>query len=90
MMARTQITLDPEMHRRARRKAADLGCSLAEYLRRLVARDLGVLQQKVDVSSIFNLFDSGGSDIARHKDEMVAEAFDALNPRRPRKARKRA
>jgi hypothetical protein len=43
MMSRTQITLDDEMQRRARRRASDLGVSLAEYFRRLVARDLSAL-----------------------------------------------
>src|SRR5437016_12002796 len=38
MMSRTQITLEDEMQRRARRRASDLGVSLAEYFRRLVAR----------------------------------------------------
>jgi hypothetical protein len=88
--ARTQITLDPEIQRQARKRAADLGCSLAEYLRRLVARDLGLPRAKPDVSSIFNLFNSGGSNIARDKDEMIGQALDALHPRRPRKTRKRA
>jgi len=40
MMAKTQITLGTEMQRRARQRANDLGVSLAEYFRRLVARDL--------------------------------------------------
>jgi hypothetical protein len=88
MMARTQITLDPEMQRRARQRASDLGCSLAEYVRRLVARDLGTPKAKVDVSSIFNLGNSGGSDIAKNKDEMIGQALDAMHPRRP--LRKRA
>ena len=39
-MAKTQITLETEMQRRARQRASDLGVSLAEYFRRLVARDL--------------------------------------------------
>jgi hypothetical protein len=30
----TRITLDCEAHRRAKRRAAELGISLAEYLRR--------------------------------------------------------
>lgn len=87
MMARTQITLEPEMQRRARQRAADLGCSLAEYLRRLVARDLGGSQAKADPSVIFNLFNSGGSNIARDKDEMIGQAMDALNPRKQRRRR---
>src|SRR5437016_6136404 len=41
MMSRTHITLDAEIQRKARQRASDLGISLAEYLRRLVARDLG-------------------------------------------------
>jgi len=41
MTSRNQITLDPELQRRARKRASDLGISLAEYFRRLVARDLG-------------------------------------------------
>ena len=87
MMARTQITLDPELQRRARQRASDLGCSLAEYVRRLLVRDLGERKAKADISMIFNLGNSGGSNIAKDKDEMIGQAWDALNPRRPRKTR---
>jgi hypothetical protein len=75
MMARTQITLDPELQKRARKRAGDLGVSLAEYVRRLVSRDLGATQKRGDPRSIFDLGSSGGSDIARNKDSMIAEAF---------------
>lgn len=77
MMSRTQITLEPEMLRRARQRAGDLGVSLAEYLRRLVARDLGSRQTAVDPSCLFDLGSSGGSDIANNKDRMIAAAFHA-------------
>jgi hypothetical protein len=77
MMARTQITLEPETHKRARQRASELGVSLAEYLRRLVKRDLGTPEKKIDVSCIFNLGDGGKSDIANQKDQMIAEAFEA-------------
>lgn len=78
MMARTQITLEPETHRRARRRASDLGVSLAEYFRRLVKRDLGGREErKADVSCIFDLGRSSGSNIAKNKDRMIAEAFQA-------------
>ena len=77
MMARTQITLEPETHRRARQRASDLGVSLAEYLRRLVKRDLGGPQPKGDVTCLFNLGHGGHSDIATHKDRMIAEAIEA-------------
>jgi hypothetical protein len=75
MMTRTQITLEPEMQRRARQRAGDLGVSLAEYLRRLVARDLGGPQISGDVAAVFDLGSSDSSDIARNKTAMIADAF---------------
>jgi hypothetical protein len=86
MMVRTQITLDSEMHKRARRRASDLGVSLAEYVRQLVARDLGQPDIRPDVSAIFNLASSGGSNIARNKDQMIGEAFDQSRKRHRRSA----
>jgi hypothetical protein len=86
MMSRTQITLESQAHRRARQRAAELGVSLAEYVRRLVARDLASPQPTVDVTSVFDLGSSGGSDIARNKNSMVAESFHfnrAAKPYRP-------
>jgi hypothetical protein len=77
MVARTQITLPPDEHRRARAKAAALGISLAEYIRRLVRADLGEPRPAGDISLIFGLGDSGGSDIARFKDRYIAEAVEA-------------
>jgi hypothetical protein len=75
MNARTQITMDPEMQRRARAKAADLGISFAEYVRRLVADDLGEQKPKPDISILFDLIDEGPpTDIARDKDKMIGEA----------------
>ena len=76
MMAKTQITLETEMQRRARQRANDLGVSLAEYFRRLVARDLARPETAAaHVDRIFDLGSSGGSDIASQKDSMIAEAF---------------
>ena len=77
MMARMQITLDPETHKRARRRASELGLSFAEYLRSLVRKDLGNARPKADVSCIFNLGSGGISNIAKEKDKMIAEAFEA-------------
>ncbi len=79
MVVRTQIALDPEDHRRARAKASALGVSLAEYVRRLVARDLESPRPAFDVSSVFNLGDSGGSDVAAHKDAYLGGAVVAEN-----------
>jgi hypothetical protein len=75
MTARTQITLGPEMQRRAHAKAAELGISFAEYVRRLVASDLGAQKPKAGVSLIFNLVDEGPpTNVARDKHKMIGEA----------------
>ncbi len=81
MMLRTQISFEPEQHRRARARAAALGVSLAEYVRRLVAADLAGRRGGVDIEAVFDLGDSGGSDVARQKDAYLAEAFEAERPR---------
>jgi hypothetical protein len=75
MVVRTQITLDSEIQRRARQRASDLGISLAEYVRRLVARDLGTGQISGDVACVFDLGSSHNSDVARNKDAMIASAL---------------
>jgi hypothetical protein len=75
MSARIQITIDPEMQRRAYAKAAALGISFAEYVRRLLAEDLGEAKRNVDVSLVFDLIDEGPrTNIARDKGKMVGEA----------------
>ncbi len=77
MMAKTQITLETEMQRRARQRANDLGVSLAEYFRRLLARDLARPETAAHVDRIFDLGTSDDSDIASQKDSMIAEAFQS-------------
>jgi hypothetical protein len=84
MMARSQISLEPEIQRRARQRASDLGVSLAEYVRRLVARDLGGASVKADPARVFDLGKSSGSDIAKDKRAMIAEAFGAGKSKRRR------
>ena len=92
MNARMQITMDPEMQRRAQAKAAELGISLAEYIRRLVAGDLGELKPKEDISIMFDLVDEGPpTNIARDKDKIIGEAvwqnYLRKTGRKPRQAR---
>ncbi len=68
---------------RAHRRAADQGISFAEYVRRLLRRDLEEPPRpKADISAIFGLGDSGGSDIANHKHEYIGEAIAARKLRR--------
>jgi hypothetical protein len=77
MLMRTQISLEREMLKRAKRRANEMGMSLAQYIRSLIARDLGSETPIADRSSVFDLGDSGGSDIARNKDAMIADAIAA-------------
>ena len=77
-MVRTQISLSADEQRHAREKAHALGISLAEYIRRLVRADMGAPpKRRADISEIFGLFDSGGSDIGRFKDEYIGDAVEA-------------
>lgn len=80
MMCRTQISFSEELLRRARKRSAELGVSLAEYIRRLVSRDLQQGTPRADVSAVFDLGRSTGSDIARRKDRMIGDAI-AAEPR---------
>jgi hypothetical protein len=80
MMVRSQISLPAEDQRRARERANDLGISLAEYVRRLVRADLGERPRPDDVTAVFDLGDSGGSDVARHKDTYLGDAVDSGAP----------
>jgi hypothetical protein len=85
MMVRTQITLERELQKRARRRASDTGVSLAEYVRRLLKHDLNGSVPVADPACIFDLGSSAGSDIAAEKDSMIARAFASAR----RKAKRR-
>lgn len=77
MTIRTQIALDSEEYRRAKDRAAQLGVSFAEYVRRLVVSDLAGTRRSADAAVLFDLGDSGQSNIARRKDEYVGDALSA-------------
>jgi hypothetical protein len=81
MLARTQITLEAETQRRARRRASELGVSMAEYVRRLVTRDLAGPQASADPAAVFDLGRSEGSNVAAEKDAMIAESFRSARRR---------
>lgn len=76
-MHRTQIALPPELHHKATQRASALRISLAEYLRRLLARDLEAPRSDTDVGAIFGLGNSQGSDVARHKHDYLEEAVES-------------
>jgi hypothetical protein len=73
MVVRTQITLDADAHRRAKRRAAALGISFAEYVRRTLDRDLGD-EPKADISAIFGIGESGLSDVSTNVEQYLGEA----------------
>jgi hypothetical protein len=54
-----------------------LGISVAEYVRRLLMRDLGDDRAPSDPNALFDLADSGGSDVARNKHRYVGEAVES-------------
>ena len=86
MNARTQITLDAETQRRAQAKAAELGISFAEYVRRVLAQDLGPPPRRTHISMVFDLVDEGvPTNIARDKDQMIGEAVWAEHISKTRK-----
>jgi hypothetical protein len=93
MNARTQITIDPDTQRRAHARAAELGISFAEYVRRLLMQDLGESKRAGDISVVFNLVTEGPrTNVARDKDEMIAEAvwhehLRSVGKRRDRRVR---
>ncbi|MCY3593746.1 MAG: hypothetical protein OXH95_03405 [bacterium] len=72
---RTQIDLKSEQHAFVKRKAADMGISMAEYIRRLVERDLSQTDSGSGISAIFGIGDSGGSDISVDRKGATAEAI---------------
>lgn len=75
MTVRTQIALDAESHRSARRKASEQGISLAEYIRRLVRADLvDTPHTAADVELLFDLGDGGLTDMATDKERLLGEA----------------
>ena len=82
MMSRTQVSLSPEEHRQARRRASELGISLAEYVRRLVHADLAGPIPVRDPEVLFDLGDSGGSDVAGQKDAYLSAAVASRAGRR--------
>ena len=75
MRMRNQVTMDPDLLRRAKAKAAQLGLSFSEYVRRLITYDLDTPRGKADVSVMFDFCDSGEpTDVARDKDKLIGEA----------------
>ena len=72
---RTQIALHPEQHARVKQKAAALGITMAEYIRRLVDHDLGPSDTLADPSTIIGIGRSGDGDIASEGKDAITAAI---------------
>ena len=79
MATRTEISLDDELHARALKRAKTLGVTLEECLAELISQGLPErpTERKAHVSEIFGLGDSGGTNIAKDKHRLIAEAIAA-------------
>ena len=75
---RAQITLEPAQHAKVKQKAATLGISMAEYIRRLIVRDLGSGETYADPAAIIGIGRSGGSDIAAEGKSAAAAIAEVL------------
>ena len=82
MTSRMQISLDAATQVKVRRRAESIGVPVAEYVRRVIAADLGGDQPRSDVAEIFDLGRSvEPTDIAQNKRAMIADAIEAGKPR---------
>lgn len=69
-------------HARAKRRAAELGISLADYIQRLPNRDLATTEAEADLASIIGMFASGESDIANQRSDAIRATVAAQTTRR--------
>ena len=82
MASRMQITLDAATQIKVRRRAESIGVPVAEYVRRVIAADLGDDPPRSDVAELFDLGRSAEpTDIAQNKRAMIADAIAAGKPR---------
>ena len=72
---RTQIYLDPEVHRRLKERAKEEGISLAELIRRMARDYLRKEASPRDYLAIVGLGQSGKTDISEKHDEYLAQAL---------------
>jgi metal-responsive CopG/Arc/MetJ family transcriptional regulator len=71
---RTQVYLDPEVHRRLKERAKEEGVSLAELIRRMAKDYLRKEAAPKDYLAIAGLGQSGKTDIAEKHDEYLVQS----------------
>ncbi|MCY3851732.1 MAG: hypothetical protein OXF75_13180 [Acidimicrobiaceae bacterium] len=72
---RTVITLPDQVHARAKRRAADLGISFAEFARRLFEKELATPAPQGDLDAIRAMVRGEAFDMAGDGKRIVGEAF---------------
>ena len=76
----TNVLLDPALRAAARRRASERGLSVSAYIRELIrADDAAARATGGDITPLIGMLGTGTgtelTDIARHKHEMVRQAF---------------
>ena len=74
---RTVITLPDHVHARAKQRAADLGISFAEFVRRLLSRELDTAAPQAGIDSICGMVAGPPLDMTRDGKRVIAEARHA-------------
>ena len=74
---RTVITLPDQMHARAKRRAAELGISFAEFTRRLFEKELVAPEPQGDLESICGMVQGTPFDMARDGHSIIGTAVAA-------------
>jgi len=76
-----QVMLDPEVRRRVRRRAAESGLTLSEYIGQLIQQDLESWTPDTDAPAIIAIADSGSSDhVGTYIGEAVAARLNRTDP----------
>jgi hypothetical protein len=78
---RTQVYLDPEVHRRLKERAKEEGISLAELIRRMAKDYLRKEASPKDFLAIVGLGQSGKTDVSEKHDDYLAQVLSDENLR---------
>ena len=75
---RTIITMPDHLHAQAKRRAAELGISFAEFARRLFEKELSPPVPQGDIGSICGMVTGTPFNMASEGERIVGEAADSL------------
>ena len=75
---RTIITMPDHLHAQAKRRAAELGISFAEFARRLFEKELSLPAPQGDIDSICGMVTGTPVDMASDGERIIGEAAESL------------